>query len=208
MDIGIKNAAGTAIPHPLPLSWLGRPDAPLNSPVISIPGLSLTNIKNLQAQIGYDLSNWNYSKIGNNHELGRYQFSTQLLEDYGVIAQGSNQHYGTDCVNYTSCWRPQTIRTNTSSYANYLYNVANLTDFLNSKPSQEYLAYQRLYDIYNSLVKADAIVSTDSADVIAGMIYVGWTLGTGAAYTWRYTGVGTGATAFNSGRYSVTVLSQ
>jgi hypothetical protein len=64
-----------------------------------------------------------------------------------------------------------------------------------------------------------AIVESDADDVVAGMIYVAWTLGYGikptaakpqgtGAYAWRYSGVGNANTQYNSGRYAITVLSQ
>lgn len=206
MDAGIKNAIGKAVPTPLPISWLGRADAPLSPTVLTISQLSSANIKNLQGQIGYNMSQWNYSKIGTDNQLGRYQFSTEILESYGLLALGSNLAYGTDCVNYSTCWRPVTIRKNSNSYADYNYNITNLNSFLTSIASQEHLAYQVLLDTYTSLISNSGIVLTDTADVVAGMIYVGWILGTADAYAWRYSGLGDGTNAFNSGRYAITVL--
>ena len=218
MDIGIKQALGKAVDNPLPVSWLGRADAPLSPTVLSIPQLSISNIKNLQAQIGYDQSLWNYNKIGPNNELGRYQFSTTTLESYGLLAEGSNKNYGTDCVNFSASWRPITIRKNTNSYANYNYNITSLNGFLTSTASQEHLADQLILDIYTSLVNINGIMADDTPDVVAGMIYVGWVLGPGAgpnpqslqgtgAWAWRYFSQGNATNAFNSGRYAVTVLS-
>jgi hypothetical protein len=217
MDLGIKNASARAVSTPLPISWLGRADAPLNPTVLNIPQLTNTNIKNLQAQIGYDQSGWDYTKIGTNNQLGRYQFSTTTLEAYGLLATGSNLAYGTDCVNYSTCWRPVTIRKNSNSYANYNYNITNLNGFLTSVASQEHLAYQVILDNYTGLLANGGILESDSADTVSGMIYVGWVLGVGTqpttnnlqgtgAYAWRYASIGDGINAFNSGRYAVVVL--
>lgn len=219
MSTGPQQAAGVAIANPLPLSWLGRADMPLSLPQwASIAQLSTTNTRNLLAQIGYDKSNWNYQLVGTANQLGRYQFSTQILENYGLLAAGSNAAYGTNCVNYLTCWTPVTIR-NTNSLGSYNYNITSLSGFLNNVTAQDHLAYQILFDLYNALGLNNAILPTDTADVVAGMIYVGWTLGAGAtptstngtgtgAYAWRYSGLGTATNAYNSGRYSVTVLSQ
>ena len=219
MDIGIKNAVGQAIINPLPQSWLGRVDMPPVLPsYANIYVLNNIQIRNLQAQIGYNKSFWDYTKIGIGNTIGRYQFSPALLETYGLLSNGSTEHYGTDCVNYTNCWRPVTIR-NSNGYASYLYNDSNLTTFLNNSNSQEHLAYQYIYDLYTGLISNGAITKTDSADVIAGMISVSWDLGIGTtpngnnsngtgAYAWRYHNVGTGANAYNSGRYAITILSQ
>jgi len=218
-DLGFLQAAGIPVPTPLPVSWLGRADAPFSLPSwATIDLLSADQNRNLLSQIGYDKSTWNYKLIGPQNQLGRYQFSTQVLENYGLLAPGSNKAYGTACVNYQTCWRPVTIR-NTNSYANYIYNITSLNGFLNSPASQDHLAYQILYDTYRSLLSVSAITNADSTDIVAGMLYVGWDLGAGAtptydnptgtgAYAWRYSGQGIGVNSFNSGRYSIVMLGQ
>ena len=141
------------------------------------------------------------------------------LEDYGLLAVGSNATYGTDSVNRRTCWRSVTIRRNTNGYSNYLYNTTRLSDFLSNQVAQEHLAYQRLYDLYNDLTNVGAILSTDTTETVAGMIYVGWVLGVGTSATnsnpagtgawgWRYSGIGSGVNSYNAGRYAITVLSQ
>jgi hypothetical protein len=219
IDIGPHQAAKLGVKNPLPASWLGRADMPTSLPAnADIYRLSATEIRNLLAQIAYDKSEWDYSMIGAKNELGRYQFSTQTLERYGLLAADSNLHYGTDSVNYNNCWRPTTIR-GANSYSTYNYNIASLNGFLSSTITQEHLAYQVVYDLYNSLMANGAIVDSDANDVVAGMIYVGWTLGYGikptvtspqgtGAYAWRYSGLGKANDQYNSGRYAVTVLSQ
>lgn len=219
MDLGIINAAKSSINTPLPISWLSRADAPSALPLWATVGqLTSAQVKNLQAQIGYDMSQWDYNKIGANNELGRYQFSSTLLEQYGLLAAGSNKAYGNDCVNYKICWSPVAIRS-TNSYANYQYNTSSLRDFLNSTVSQDHLAYQVVYDLYTKSIQIGSILSTDSADVVAGMIYVAWVLGVGTSgnsvnpsgtgsFAWRFFNTGIASQAFNAGRYSVTVLSQ
>jgi hypothetical protein len=218
MDIGIQNAIGQTIKTPLPLSWLGLNTMPLAAPAwANTYRISLDQTQNLIAQIGYDKSTWNYQLVGNNNQLGRYQFSTQTLENYGLLAPGSNAKYGTNCVNYRQCWQPTVI--NSANNANYDYNITSLYAFLNSQISQDHLAYQLVYDLYSNLTLNNAVQTTDSQDVVAGMIYVAWNLGYGltptntnssgtGAYAWRYWGIGNGVDPYNSGRYAVTILSQ
>jgi hypothetical protein len=218
-NIGPQQASSQGIQTPLPISWLGRADAPATLPASAdIYRLSNTQLQNLLAQIGYDQSRWDYTMIGTDNCLGRYQFTTQTLEKYGLLASGSNAAYGTDCINYKTCWRPITIK-GSNSYSSYNYNVTSLSTFLASIASQEHLAYQIVYDTYNSLVSNGSIKSSDAEDIVAGMIYVGWTLGVGAqptytnasgtgAYAWRYSGVGKGVNSYNSGRYAIVFLSQ
>ena len=221
MDAGIVAAGRTSVPNPLPNSWLGRADAPVAPPSWTTGNNALTSvqIRNLLAQIAYDQSQWNYTLIGTDNRLGRYQFETTVLEQYGLLAPGSNNAYGTGCVNYRNCWRHTAVKNATNSYANYLYNVTNLNGFLTSIATQEHLAYQRLLDLNYQLGLINAIADQDSADVVAGMIYVGWQLGVGTtansitptgtgAYAWRYHNIGNGAGYYNSGRYAVTVLGQ
>ena len=220
MDTGIQSASGQRVPTPLPVSWLGRPDTASKMPDWStIFQLTTVETQNLLSQIGYDKSVWDYNKISTNNELGRYQFTSTTLESYGLLAKGSNAAYGNDCVNYLNSWRPVTIRKNTNSYANYIYNVTSLDQFLGSSVSQDQLGYQLLLDLYTGLRQINAIISTDTSDMVAGMIYVAWELGVGTApttntpagtgaYAWRFFNQGTGAAAYNSGRYAVTILSQ
>ena len=157
-------------------------------------------------------------KIGAKNELGRYQASAVTLEKYGILAQGSNAAYGIDCINYKTCWRQVAVRS-TNSYANYLYDITSLNAFLTSKVAQDHLNYQIIYDTYTELTQNGSILTTDTAEIVAGMISVGIALGTGStgnstntvgsgAYAWRYYNAGQGANAYNSGRYAITVLSQ
>ena len=215
MDAGIAQASRIMPSNPLPASWLGRPDAPHPGPDWAvIAQLSSTQQQNLLAQIAYVSSVWDYKKIGTNNELGRYQVDTNTLETYSLLTTGSNASYGTDAVNYQHCWRAPF-----STYANYLSEVANINDFLNNTSAQEFLAYQRLSDLYSDCVKIAAIKTNDAADVVAGMLYVAWTLGVGTAatlnnttgtgaYAWRYFSVGTGANYYTAGRYAITILSK
>lgn len=213
MDQGIQYALSTALPTPLPQSWLGRADAPMGAPGWAvIDALSSTQMSNLVAQIGYDLSQWDYTKINLTGNLvGRYQFTPQQLEDYGLLAKGSNL-YGTACVNRKICWASWVVD-------NYIHDVRNLSEFLSSSVSQDHLAYYHIDQIYTNLKKVDAVLTTDTADIVAGMIYVGWMLGAGAgpttgysqgtgAYAWRYYNAGAGTNYYNAGRYAVSVLSQ
>jgi len=220
MDIGLRNAAGKGITHPLPLSWLGRLDSPAVLPDWAQFGeLSATQLYNLQSQIGYTESLWDYAKVGTDDQLGRYQFTSTILESYGLITAGSNAEYGTDCVNYQHCWRPTVVRSTVLTYLNYNYNLTDLSSLLNGTVAQDHLAYQIMYDLHRDLVRSTAIQDTDTDDVVAGMIYVGWKLGAGStpshssplgtgAYAWRYNGVGDATGNYNAGRYAITVLSQ
>jgi hypothetical protein len=220
MDIGIQSAVRQAVTNPLPIGWLGRADMPPTLPAWAvIDRLSTAQMVNLQAQLGYDASSWDYTMVGPNNELGRYQFSASLLESYGLLTPGSTAAYGTDCVNYQTCWRPVIIRKNTNSYANYIYDADSISSFLTHTTGQEHLAYQIIYDLYNALVLNNGIQPTDNAETVAGMIAVARQLGAGTgpgsanlngtgAYAWRYAGLGNGIEAYNSGRYAIAVLSQ
>lgn len=215
MDAGIKAAFRQAPLNPLPLAWLGRAEAPQARPDWAVvANLTSTEHKNLVSQIAYTLSSWNYAKIGTSNELGRYQASVPTLETYGLLVTGSYAAYGTSAVNYQHCWKAAT-----NTYSEYLSDVAGQQDFLTNKTAQELLAYQRVFDLYNEAVRINAIQGTDSADVVAGMLFVAWILGVGVpasgtypqgtgAYAWRYSNVGSAASYYNAGRYAVLVLSK
>lgn len=218
-DVGINNSLGQAITNPVPQAWMGRADAPAPTPMwVTIGPMSSTQVRQLQAQIGYDHSAWDYRKIGPFNELGRYQINSRTLEYYGLISSGSNAEYGYDCVNYQHCWNPIYIKNTTNPYSNYFYNNDSLSSFLASPIGQDHLCYQILSDLYTELYKIGAILDTDSADVVSGMLYVAWNLGVGTptgvldnpigsgAYAWRYFGLGNGTKSFNRGRYASTQL--
>jgi hypothetical protein len=219
---GIVAAKGLQVNQPLPLSWLGLATAPTTPPVWATFGdLSTTQIKNLQAQIGYIVSGWNYGAIGAGNVLGRYHFTPQQLENYGLLAAGSNAAYGNSCVNYIHCWRPTFVNNGTNAYQNYFYNVNSLQQFLTNTVAQEHLAYQLLFDLYTACYRNGTIVDSDTPDVVAGIVAVAWFIGAGTgpvfgntqgtgAYAWRYYNVdGSVASSFyNAGRYSALVLSQ
>lgn len=219
MDLGIQSATGVPIATPMPKPWLGLPTAPPIPPAwADIKVLTSTQLRNLLAQIAYNLSQWNYNLVGASNQLGRYQFSSQILEAYGLLAPGSNAAYGTNAVTYRHCWQPVYINNGLNAYQNYFYNITSLTGFLASTVAQEHLAYQRLVDIYLTGLDIGAIRDTDSAETVAGMIHVGWTLSVGSAPTiadpqgtgswaWRYNNIGAGANSYNSGRYAIAVLS-
>jgi hypothetical protein len=219
MDPGIRAATAYPIQNPLPPSWLGRLDAPPTPPAwANFKKLTAAQIQNLQSQIAYDQSGWDYKKIGDQNQLGRYQFGTQLLEDYGLLAPGVNAAYGVDCVNYIHSWTPIYFNNGINAYQNYFYNSTSLNEFLNNSIAQEHLAYQRLVDLYITGLDAGIILETDDTDVTAGMITVAWVLGVGTAGTatniqgtgawaWRYYNIGNGASAYSSGRYAIDVLS-
>lgn len=217
-DPGIKVSIGRPIQKPLPTSWLGKINMPPVPPTwAGIGTLSNAQIRNLLAQIGYDLSEWDYKLVKNNR-IGRYQFSGQQLEAYGLLAAGSYAAYGADCVNYTHAWNPTVVNNASYPYENYFYNITSLTGFLESRTSQEHLAYQRLVDMYVTGKNIGLILDSDTPDIVAGMMYVGWTLGVGSpptvnnvtgtgAWAWRYFNIGDGVNSFNSGRYAIAVLS-
>jgi hypothetical protein len=158
--------------------------------------------------------------IGANNQLGRYQIATQTLENYGLLVTGANAAYGTQCVNYQHCWTPgMQVKSTTNSYTKYIYNTINQLDFLNTANAQEHLAYQILTDCYAGLVRINAITGSDTMDIVAGMLYVAWSLGVGSApgtdsatgtgaYAWRYYSIGGGVNAYNGGRYAVMFLAQ
>ena len=218
-DVGIINSIGKTIPKPLPKSWLGRVDAPTLPPSwASISVLTNLQIRALQSQISYDLSNWDHTLISSQDRVGRYQFSASTLEQYNLIKPGSTAAYGTQAVYYKNPWAPVFVYSNTNIYENYLYNISSLTDFLSNPVAQDHLAYQIISDLYTSASNINVIRDNDSADIIAGMLYVTWTLGAGSpitpslpsgsgAWAWRYYDVGFGADSFNSGRYAIQVLS-
>ncbi len=214
-DIGIQRAARRAVDSALPIAWLGQTDMPKAVPDwANVPQLNSVQHRNLLAQLAYNISQWNYTLIGTDNELGMYQFTASTLEQYGLLVPDSVDAYGSDAVNYRHCWR-STLGVDTE----YDFAIASCTEFLSNSIAQDFLAYQVLEDLYDSAVKNTTILATDNAETCAGMLAVCWYLGAGSrpsaasstgtgAYAWRYHGVGTADTYFARGRYSVAVLSR
>ena len=195
-DLGIISARGVSVQTPLPVGWLGRPDAPLSVPVTyQNPVLTYSQVQCLVAQIGFDKSQWNYSLIDGN-SLGRYQFSADVLESYGFLIGTAVLNYGQAAVFKRACWVP----------TNYSYGVSSMQGFLAGTAAQDHLIYQILFDTYAGLVKNGGIRAADSTDVCSGMMYAGLNLGIVNAQIWRTSGIGNGIAPFNSGRYAITVL--
>jgi hypothetical protein len=208
-DLGISKALALPVNNPLPTSWLGRVDMPRGLPGWAAFGaLSNKKVKNLLAQIGYDLSRWDYTMISADNKIGRYQFDSTMLESYGLLLPGSVKEYKDAAINYSHCWTSVMVRNSVNTYANYLYDSTSLQGFLLNSIAQDHLAYQYLADTYLACKKSGAIKETDTDEVIAGIIYVGWNLGATGATAWRYHAIGdNGAQAYNTGRYAVSVLS-
>lgn len=214
-DKGILQSAGESPNNALPASWLNRADAPGARPDYSVISIfTSAQQRNLLSQIAYEKSLWDYKKIGTTNNLGRYQISTIQLENYGLISAGSNAAYGNDCINYRNVWKP---KVDAKSY--YNFQLTSLQDFLGNKMAQDYLAYQILYDLYTGASKIAVVKPTDSAETLAGMLYVCWELGVGTspnrdsptgtgAWAWRYKNIGSAGTYYNSGRYAIKVLSK
>ena len=219
-DPGFISAAGVEITNPLPPSWVGRVDSPSLPPVWARIGrMSNYQIQYLQAQIAYDASGWDYARVGANHELGLYQITPQQLERYGLLASGSYAHYGEDCVNYKNCWQPVYLRNTVNTYENYFYTATSQDEFIKNIILQDHLAYQILNDLPDALFANESITAADPVDIVAGMVYVGWSLGPGSAadtsnpagtgaYAWRFYNQGNGINSFNSGRYAVISIGQ
>lgn len=137
---GFEAACGIPPTHPLPKEWLGLAGITTSPPVwAKIPAFTDDELRYLLAQIAYDKSSWNIEMVGPNNELGKYQFSTQTLETYGIIAAGANELYGNDCVNYRCVW------------------PTNIYDFLSNAQKQDFLAYRVINDLYNACITNCAI---------------------------------------------------
>jgi len=219
-SLGITQAATVSLSGTLPKGRLGLTTAPTApNQTLAIDRFSTINLRCLAAQIGYNASGWDYTKISSKFLIGSYQVGAQTLENYGFLVPGSAKIYGADAVNRNFNWQPITVRKNTSSYSTYNTKIGSLKDFLSTPGFQDALAYQILHDTYYALYQSNAITDSDPTDVIAGMMYVAWVLGVGStptnatpngtgAWAWRFHNMGNAANYYNLGRYTVTVLSQ
>lgn len=203
-DIGITNSIGTGVLSPVPSAWLLKPTAPAIPPGwLLISGFSGEQMQALAAQLSYSNSQWDYGKIGSNNELGAYQFTASILEQYNLLLAGSVAAYGNQAVNRPNAWAGNANSTQFLSDARNSHKapINNIQEFLANKKAQDNLAYRRIFDLYNQLVKTAAVKTTDTADIISGMIFVAWAIGAGNGAT-PTSQIGSGAWAWRYSNYS------
>lgn len=209
-DLGINNAAGQTIVQPTcPAEFLVKTTTfnPSNNFGASSPNLSQQQAKAMMAEIGYFLSQFNYSYTSDDGtRVGKYAVDAQYLVNAGYIKPDALTQYGTGTLSNNNSWTGRD-------------GIQSLADFFNSQTVQDNIQYNEFSESYTALVANGGIQSTDDVCTAAGMMFVVHEYRTAdAAKQWRSGGDTavtpsdlmdsslTGTVMFNQGRYAIDVL--
>lgn len=194
MSYGLDQAYGKPISQKASRTDLTRADVPPGFKIgpydSSYAFLSKFETTCLMLQIAYIESEYDFT-LSKNSRLGRYLVGNKLLQKYNFIdSQGT--------------WLGKN-------------GVQLESDFLLNYTVQDLLFEQFLEDSYSSLARNAAILPTDPANVVAGMLAVSYQFQSSTnpsltALEWRNTGAVNddqgrpGYVYFNAGKYAVQVL--
>lgn len=196
-DLGILNSVGKSVTYPVPVSWLGKPDAPTHRGLFG--NFTDTQINNMLAQLAYSCSQWNSKAFDlTKYTLGKYAVTSTQLAQYGYLNSKFVTSHGANSFTYAIAW------TNTDG-------LSDAAQFLLSPITQDTLAFWLMQTNYNDLLASGGIIADDSASVVAGMLFVAHYLSSAqAAQQWRAVGSTDNRTYdfYNAGRYAIEVISQ
>jgi hypothetical protein len=109
------------------------------------------------AALGSELSNNNYSKIGDGGELGKYQFSASALIDLGYVKRPAGGIITSTILDNSALW-------------SNLNGVKSKADFLSNTAEQETAMFSNTQNNYDTLVRLGKIKETDDYKVVGGLI--------------------------------------
>jgi hypothetical protein len=165
--------------------------------------LTQQQVKALQVQIGYALSNFNPSAVDPYNRVGKYLLPGQMLVEAGYIKEDYYALYGSTgesaAVQIPAAWTGNN-------------SINNLTDFLNALELQENLIFVQLNELYTDLLRNNGIKSGDKPATIMGMLFVAHVSSANDAKRWRDTGIGKDVSGYDLGdfyslgKYAATVL--
>jgi hypothetical protein len=206
-DKGIVTASGQALVQPTcPAEYLAKTTtySPANNFGATSPNLSQQQAKAMMAELGYFLSQFNYSYTSSDGtRIGKYAVDAQYLATAGYIKPDSINQYGTSTLSNSNSWTGRD-------------SINSQSDFFNSPSVQDTIQYNEFVASYTALVANGGITATDDVCTAAGMMFVMHEYRTAdAAKQWRADGMSasnqmdssiTGATMYNHGRYAIDVL--
>jgi hypothetical protein len=107
--------------------------------------------------LGAELSNNKYTKIGDNGELGKYQFTASMLIDLGYVQRPAGGIISNTILDTPSLW-------------NNLNGIKSKADFINNTAEQETAMFSNTQNNYNTLVRLGKIQETDDYKIVGGLI--------------------------------------
>ena len=119
--------------------------------------LKAIDLTKIFAALGTELSNNNYSKIGDNGELGKYQFTASMLIDLGYVKRPSGGIISNTILDDTNIW-------------NNVKGIKSKQDFLSNTAEQEAAMLSNTQNNYDTLVRLGKIKETDDYKVVGGLL--------------------------------------
>jgi len=119
--------------------------------------LKSQDLKAIFAALGSELSNNNYNKIGDNGEIGKYQFTASMLIDLGYVKRPAGGIITNTILDNSSIW-------------NNLNGIKSKADFLSNTAEQETAMFSNTQNNYDVLVRLGKIKETDDYKVVGGLI--------------------------------------
>ena len=126
-------------------------------PTENIVQINDSQIRSVVFELGKTLSNGTYEKVGENGELGKFQFSISSLVDLGLIKRPSGGEIEPEIADDASFWTGKD-------------GIRSKEEFLNNKTYQENLIKISLEKNYKTLLRLGKITEQDSPEVVAGLL--------------------------------------
>lgn len=127
------------------------------APEETLPPLKSQDLTKLIDAIGKNLSDNDYTKIGENAELGKYQFSLSTLVDLGYLKRPAGGIITNDLAATDSNWTNQG-------------GIKSKSEFLASAAVQETAMFNYTKSNYTTLVRLGKIKETDNYQVVGGLL--------------------------------------
>jgi len=127
--------------------------------------LKAQDLKSIFDALGSELSNNNYNKIGDNGEIGKYQFTASMLIDLGYVKRPAGGIITNTILDSSSIW-------------NNLNGIKSKADFLSNTAEQEKAMFSNTQNNYDVLVRLGKIKETDDYKVVGGLIASAHVMGT------------------------------
>ena len=203
-DAGIVNATGQTIVQPTcPAEYLNKSTtyAPPGNFGATSPNLNTTQAKAMMAELGYFVSQFNYSYVSKDStRIGKYGMDAQFLADAGYIKPDAIKQYGTATLSKPASWTGKN-------------GIQSQDDFFSSPAQQDSIMYTAFSTYYTELISNSGITSADDVCTAAGMMFVAYQMRSSAtAKTWRDNGSVSdalgqdGVVYYNHGRYAIDIL--
>lgn len=142
-----------------PIRRVGTDDPNYFKPLIQ------SDVNTILNAIGSEVSSNNYSKIGEDNELGKYQFTAATLINLGYVKRPTDGLVDNTILDNNEYWTGKN-------------GIVSKTSFLNSSNIQEQIAQEQFKRIYDTLVRQGKVKETDDRAIVGGLIASGFIVGT------------------------------